>query len=253
VRRNERAGEDGELGGGSGISQANAAGETVGGPELDGADGADGADADGADADGPELEATVLEDGALEDGALEDGVPATGVLDAGPLDGDGGMGAESAAGGFPAAALPGEVRAASLGRVLRDGLRLSAGKAGTSTMVASRSAPSASALPGVAVSVEPAGDDTSFTPLTAVLPAGSTLRVLRSEPLPLAGAAGPESAWAVFFGVRCGAAAVMLAGLVSCPLPSARSSSPTREVTMVGDAPPDPSGLFVRLSKPSSL
>jgi hypothetical protein len=34
---------------------------------------------------------------------------------------------------------------------------------------------------------------------------------------------------------------------------SLSTSSPAREVTMVGEAPPEPSGPLVRLSKPSSL
>jgi hypothetical protein len=34
---------------------------------------------------------------------------------------------------------------------------------------------------------------------------------------------------------------------------SLSTSSPDHEVTMVGEAPPEPSGPLVRLSKPSSL
>jgi hypothetical protein len=206
ARRNDRAGEDGEFGGGSGMSQANAAGETIGASELDGAVLA-----------GAVLEETVLEETVLEETVLEAGV------------GDGSTSGDCSA----TSLLPAAARVASV--------------------------PAPSALPGVAVSVEPAGSNTSFTPLATASPAGASPvaaapRALRSGPLPLAGTAGTGSAWAAFFGVRRGAAAMMPAGWVSCPLPSSRSSSPpTREVTMVGEAPPDPSGLFVRLSKPSSL
>src|ERR1039457_1860169 len=196
ARRNDRAGEDGECGGGSGMSQANAAGETIGASELDGA---------------------VLAGAVLEETVLEAGV------------GDASTSGDCSA----TSLLPAAARVASV--------------------------PAPSALPGVAVFVEPGGSNTSFTPLATASPAGASPvaaapRALRSGPLPLAGTAGTGSAWAAFFGVRRGAAAMMPAGWVSCPLPSSRSSSPpTREVTMVGEAPPDPSGLFVRLSKPSSL
>src|ERR1039457_1590232 len=160
--RNDRAGGDGEFGGGSGMSQANAAGETIGASE------------------------TVLEAG-VGDGSTSGDCSATSLL--------------------PAAA-----RVASFGRGPRDGPRLSDGKAGTpSAMVASVPAPSA--LPGVAVSVEPAGSSTSFTPtpLATASPAGASPvaaapRALRSGPLPLAGTAGTGSAWAAFFGGGRGAA-----------------------------------------------
>jgi len=152
VRRNDRAGDDGEFGAGSGISQANAAGETVGAAELDGLV-PDGTAPDGLVPDGAALEDTVLDDGELEYGEADDGEVDDGDLDAGPLGGAGGRGVGSATGDFPAASLLAGVRVASFCWLPRDGLRLSAGKAGTmSTMVASASAPLASALPGVAVS-----------------------------------------------------------------------------------------------------
>jgi hypothetical protein len=157
ARRNDRAGEDGEFGGGSGMSQANAAGETIGASELDG------------------NVLAVLEETVLEETVLEAGV------------GDGSTSGDCSA----TSLLPAAARVASV--------------------------PAPSALPGVAVSVEPAGSNTSFTPLaTASLagasPVAAAPRALRSEPLPLAGTAGTGSAWAAFFGVRRGAAAMMPAG-----------------------------------------
>ena len=104
ARRNDRAGEDGEFGGGSGMSQANAAGETIGASELDGAVLA-GAVLAGAVLAGAVLEETVLEAG-VGDGSTSGDCSATSLL--------------------PAAA-----RVASFGRGRRDGPRLSAGKAGT--------------------------------------------------------------------------------------------------------------------------
>ncbi|HEX2822845.1 MAG TPA: hypothetical protein VHO07_22170, partial [Streptosporangiaceae bacterium] len=98
-RRKDRAGEDGEFGGGSGMSQANAAGETIGAPELDGA----------------VLAGAVLAGAVLEETVLEAGV------------GDG-----STSGDCSATSLrPAAARVASFGRGRRDGPRLSAGKAGT--------------------------------------------------------------------------------------------------------------------------
>jgi hypothetical protein len=68
---------------------------------------------------------------------------------------------------------------------------------------------------------------------------------------PLAGAVVVGTAPAAGVrGVRLGGAGLMSDAEVS---PSLSSSSAAHEVTMVGEAPPEPSGLLVRLSKPSSL
>jgi hypothetical protein len=249
-RRKDRAGDEGEFGGRSGMSQAKAAGETVGASGLAGA---------------------VLEAEVLDEAVLEAGVPEAKMVEARIPEGEvpnGGSGNGSAAGAFSAAggwsvSWPGlaSAPAASFGRLSPDGPGSSAGRAGTpSTIVASETVPSA--WPGVVdgtVSVEPAGNDTSLTPLVADSTAAASavpaaLRAARSDPLPLADVAVTGSALAVLAGLRRGTAAIMPADWVSCPLSSARSSSPpTRGVTMVGVAPPDPSGIFARLSKPSSL
>jgi hypothetical protein len=121
------------------------------------------------------------------------------------------------AGDFPSAfarEVPGSVPwPGSLDRVLRGAPIVSAGKAG---------AVSATAPPDTAV-------------------AGASFRVA------LAGAsvASPP-------GARPGGAAMMSPGRVSWPSSPIRSA-PTLEVTTVGEALPEPSGPFARLSKPSSL
>jgi hypothetical protein len=81
----------------------------------------------------------------------------------------------------------------------------------------------------------------------AVSLAGTSL----AGPAPLAGAVVTGTAPAAGVrGVRLGGAGPLPDAEVS---PSLSSSSPAHEVTMVGEAPPEPSGLLVRLSKPSSL
>ncbi|MDQ2810452.1 MAG: hypothetical protein M3Z75_00860 [Actinomycetota bacterium] len=112
VRRKVRAGDDGEFGGGSGMSQANAAGETVVVSGLDGA-ALDGAALDGAALDGAALDATGLSGAGLAGTAL-----------------DGAVGDGSATGSGSVAMLrPAALGASSFDRKLqlRDDPRLSAG------------------------------------------------------------------------------------------------------------------------------
>jgi hypothetical protein len=212
-RRKLRAGDDGEVGGGSGISQANAAGDTVG-VALTGGD---------------EPEDRVPEDAGPEDPGPEDPGPEDFVPeDFGPEDfGPEDFGPE-------------------------DGLIWSAGRAGTSARVSSASAPRAPSWPEG--SAGPAGD--GVPAVWPVTPAGVSLAAtaplaLRSDMSPLAGAVVTGAApVAGVRGVCLGGAAMMAEAWVSSSL---SASSPAREVTMVGEAPPEPSGPLVRLSKPSSL
>ena len=121
----------------------------------------------------------------------------------------------------------------------------SAGRAGMSVRVMSASAPRASSWPEA--SAGPTADGMPVTGGVAVSLAGTSL----AAPAPLAGVVVTGTAPAAGVrGVRLGGAGPLPDAEVS---PSLSSSSPAHEVTMVGEAPPEPSGLLVRLSKPSSL
>jgi hypothetical protein len=188
--RKARAGDDRDSGGGSGISQANAAGDTVVVPagllsllSLPSGDG--------------------VPDDSVPGGYVPDGTVGVGVsaddsaawVLAAMVSAGGGTGAESA-GRVSAAAWPSAAGAAGLrggesvpfGRAARGRPRLSAGRAGTASTVADAGSSSAPSC---------------------------TVSSIGSSP--------------------------------------ARSSSGSREVMTVDEALPEPSGLFVRLSKPSSL
>jgi hypothetical protein len=109
-----------------------------------------------------------------------------------------------------------------------------------------------------AASVGPSADEESLTSSIAASPAGGSLvtRALRavcSDAVPFGAAVLTEAGRpAGLRAVRLDAA-MMSDGRVSWSLSPSRSSPSAREVTMVGEAPPEPPGLFVRLSKPSSL
>jgi hypothetical protein len=197
--RKVRAGDDGELGGGSGISQANAAGETVGVWSPG-----------GEEPDDPLPEVAGPEDAVPEGAVPEDAGPDA----AGPI--------------------------------------WSAGTAGMSARVASASAPRAPSWPEA--SAGPAADGVPVTwsvSLAGVSLAATVPLALRSDMSPLAGAVVTgEAPVAGLRAVRLRGAAIMSEARVS---ESSSTSSTAREVTMVGEAPPEPSGPLVRLSKPSSL
>jgi hypothetical protein len=120
---------------------------------------------------------------------------------------------------------------------------VSAGSAGT---------PLAAAPLAGASSFPPAGVPFGETPPPA-LPSD----MASSGEAVLAGAvlAGSELAVSVFAGVglRDGCLGGAMMSLVRVSWSSKRLSSAAREVTTVGEPPPEPSGLSLRLSKPSSL
>ena len=135
----------------------------------------------------------------------------------------------------------------------REDPMVSAGSAGTpSAIVASTAAGPPLAAAGVplaeASSFPPAGVPFGETPPSAVPSdaASSSDAVLARADLAAVGLRG-----------GCLGGAMMPLGHVSWSSigssPSIRSSSAAREVTTVGEPPPEPSGLSVRLSKPSSL
>ena len=188
VLRKVRAGDDGELGGGSGISQANAAGETVGVSVTGG--------------ENPEDPEIPVRPGRRAGRAWWGG--------------------------------PREWRLLRR-RGLRPGRRSPRGQPRT-----------AFPWPGRRRGVSLPGVSLAGVSLAAAVPLA-----LRSDTSPLAGAVvtGAVPA-AAFRDVRLGGAAMMPVAWVTS---LSSTSSPVREVTMVGEAPPEPSGPLVRLSKPSSL
>jgi hypothetical protein len=234
VLRKLRAVDDRESGGASGSSQANAAGETAGASVRDGA-GLDGAELDGAELD------------AEKPGDQDPG--------GGELDGRVGDGASAADCAKP----PGVQTSADGETGAQDGrAMLSAGNAGTpSTTVAS--APPLRPRSWAESAAGPSGAGESFVVSKSASLAGVSLvatgpNAVRSDTLPLAGSVVTgAAATAGFCGASLGVAALMPDAWVSSPFSSSGSSPSTREVTMVGEAPPEPSGPFVRLSKPSSL
>jgi hypothetical protein len=288
-RRNVRAGDDGELAGGSGISQANAAGETdgvsadVGGtlddarPEGPGrpeglaaegavpsAPGPEGAGPDGLRPEGAGREGAGRE-GAVADASAPDGFaadPAGSGADVAGADGAPELNADvPAAEGCSPTWLAGFSRSGVVPfDRLRDGPMVSAGSAGTPTAMV------ASAAAGRAVSfAAPAG-----LPLgEASLPPLAEASLVTSIPFPAAGAALAErpapgvpsdsasSGGAALAGADLAAVDVCGDRLGGAMMPSCsssiRSSPVALDVTTVGEPPPEPSGLSVRLSKPSSL
>jgi hypothetical protein len=271
-----RAADDGELGGGSGISHANAAGETAGGSVLGGTaldgtalDGTalDGAALDGTALDGAALDGTGLDgkvgdassaDGPADDFAVSPGVRAAAAGEAGAdtvrlKTSNAGESLASASGVSGFGSWPG-----SFCRVPRGDPILSAGRAGGASTAAA-------SVTGVRVtsfaltSAGPPFAETSFVPSITVPLADAPLAArpppaVRSDTVPSGDSvvAVPDLGASGLRGARLGGAAMMPVGRVSWSS-SIRSSSVVLEVTIVGEAPPEPSGPFVRLSKPSSL
>ncbi len=216
------------------MSQANAAGETVGASVRGGA-GLDGAELDDAELGG--------EKPGDEDPGGEE-------LD--ERAGDGG----SAAG----CAKLRNVQSSADGETGAEDRRtmLSEGKAGTPSMRVA-SVPPLRARSWPESSAGPSGAGESFGASRAASLAGVSLvapgpDAVWSGTLPLPGAvATGAAATAGGRGASLGVAGLMPDAWVSSPFSSSRSSPSAHEVTMVGEAPPEPSGPFVRLSKPSSL
>jgi hypothetical protein len=249
ARRNVRAGDDGELGGGSGISHANAAAETDGGSagvaETLGDGRPEGAVLEGAVLEGAVLEGPVpkgaVPEGAAGQASSPDGFAADSAGSAAAVaDADGGapkLNAGESSTEDCLALLGGVSRSASapVGRLPRDVPMLSAGSAGT-----------ASAM------VSAAGRAGSFT-VAADPPLVARPARVPSDAASSGGAAmaGAGLAAVGFCGDGLGGT-TMPPGCASCSSPI-RSSSVALDVTTVGEPPPDPSGLSVRLSKPSSL
>jgi hypothetical protein len=269
--RKARAADDGERGGGAaGISHANAAGETAGGSVLDGAapEGAapDGTGPDGTGPDGTGPDGTVGErsavDGRADDSAVSRRVQLsvageTGA-DTGRLKVNGG---ESPRGRSPVPVLGASglgTRLGSFCRLPRDDPILSEGKAGgaSATVASVTGLLRASFAP---VSAGPPLAETSFAasitvPLADAPLAATPPSAAWSDAVPSGGSvlAGADLDAPGLRGARLGGAAMTPVGPVSWS--SMRSSSPVSlEVTIVGEAPPEPLGPFVRLSKPSSL
>ena len=247
-RRNVRAGDDGELGGGSGISHANAAAETDGGSagvaETLGDGRSEGAVLEGAVLEGPAPKGAVREEAAGQasspDGfAADPAGSAAAVADRADADGGGSKlnAGESSTEDCSAALLGGVFRSASaaVGRLPRDVPMESAGSAGT---------PSATVASA-------AGRAGSFTV------AADPPLVVRPARVPSDAASSGGAAMA---GAGLAAVGFCCDGLGGTTMPPGcassspiRSSSVALDVTTVGEPPPEPSGLSVRLSKPSSL
>jgi hypothetical protein len=271
-RRNARAGEDRELGGGSGISHANAAGERAGGS----------ADADGT-LDDRRPEGTVSDDpgrddpgpeGALDEAASFDGFAAdsagsVAVQAAGAVRADGSKlnADESEEGDGSLAWLSGVSRSGSgpFDRVLRDDPMLSAGSAGAPSVRVASTAEARAESFGVATAGLPLAE-ASWPPfaeasLVSPIPFPPAGAPLTETPPPAVPSDAASSAGAVLAEADLAAVGVpadCLGGAMtsldrvswSSPI---RSSSADLEVTTAGEALPDPSDLSVRLSKPSSL
>ena len=223
-RRNVRAGDDRESGGGSGISHANAAGDRDAGSA-----GTVGALDDGRP-EGPEPEGPVAE-GAVGEASSHDG-----------------FAADSAG---TATVQPGGV-----GWLPWDDPMESAGSAGTpSAMVSSKAA----ALPLAEASLPPFAE-ASLVPSIPFALAGAPLAERPPPAVPSDTASSGGAAWpgadlaavGVLVG-RLGGATTSLGRLSWSSSTPIRSSPLDLEDTTVGEAPPEPSDLSVRLAKPSSL
>jgi hypothetical protein len=224
--RKARAGDDRDSGGGSGISQANAAGGTVVPADLLSLpSGLSGLSGDGDDDGVPDdsVPEGFVPDGVAPDGTVPDGFVAGGIVGAGvPDDGfvpDGFVGGGVSADGSAAGALDTMESAGGGGAV-------SAGRASVAAW------PSAAAAAGLR-----SWESWPFG------------RAVRDRPRLSAGRAGTAST-AVVCAESSIARSFTASSMGSSP---AMSSSGSREVTTVVEALPEPSGLFVRLSKPSSL
>ena len=275
-RRNARAGEDRELGGGSGISHANAAGERAGGSADTGGE-AGGtlddrcpegtvSDDPGPDDPGPE---GALDEASSSDGFAADSAGSVAVQAAGAVRADGSElnAGESSKRDGSLAWLSGVSRSGSgpFDRVLREDPMLSAGSAGTPSARVASTAEARAVSFGVATGGLPLAE-ASLAPfaeasLVSPIPFPPTGVPLTETPLPAVPSDTASSAGAVLAEAALAAVGVLadcLGGAMtsldrvswSSPI---RSSSADLEVTAAGEALPDPSDLSVRLSKPSSL
>jgi hypothetical protein len=235
-RRKFRAGDDVELDGGSGMSQANEAGETAGETAGDGRrPGGTVAEEAGPDDLTPEGAAPSGEVG----GSPPDGLAASAAVRPAAIGADG-PDPKLAAGESPAALPAGPSPGSDpFGRAPRAEPMVSAGSAGTpSTMVSSTAAGPRSAEGSCPLADAPFAE----TPLPAVPPDTASSCDSVSADADLA---------AVGLGDGCRGGAMTPLGRVSRSSP-VRSSSLALEVTTVGVPLPEPSGLSVPLSKPSS-
>jgi hypothetical protein len=238
-RRNVRAGEDRESGGGSGISHANAAGDRdAGSADTDGT--LDDGRPEGAEPDGPRPEGPVAE-GAVGEASSHDGFAA------------------DSAGSVT-------VQPGGAGWVPWDDPMVSAGSAGTpSAMVSSKAAAEAvsfavaAALPLAEASLPPFAE-ASLVPSIAFPLAGAPLAERPPPAVPSDTASSGGAAWPGADLAALGVLVGRLGGATTSPgRLSWSSSTPIRsspldlEDTTVGEAPPEPSDLSLRLSKPSSL
>jgi hypothetical protein len=240
------------LGGGSGISHANAAAETDGGSagvaETLGDGRSEGAVLEGAVLEGAVLEGPVpkgaVREGAVGQASSPDGFAADSAGSAAAVadraDADGGaskLNAGESSTEDCLALLGGVFRSASaaVGRLPRDVPMVSAGSAGT---------PSATVASA-------AGRAGSFT-VAADPPLVARPARVPSDAASSGGAAmaGAGLAAVGFCGDGLGGTTMPPGCASSSPI---RSSSVALDVTTVGEPPPEPSGLSVRLSKPSSL
>jgi hypothetical protein len=269
-RRNARAGEDRELGGGSGISHANAAGERADGSADAGGNAGGTLDdrcPEGIVPDGPGPEGA-LDEASSSDGFAADSAGSVAVQAAGAVRAGGSKlnAGESSKGDGSLAWLSGVSRSGSgpFGRVLRDDPMLSAGSAGTSSARVASTAEARAASFGVATAGLPLAE-ASWPPfaeasLVSPIPFPLAGAPLTETPPPAVPSDAASSAGAVLAEADLAAVGVLadcLGGAMtsldrvswSSPI---RSSSADLEVTTAGEAPPDPSDLSVRLSKPSS-
>jgi len=266
-RRNARAGEDRELGGGSGISHANAAGERAGG-SADTGGALDDRCPEGTVSDDPGPEGA-LDEASSSDGFAADSAGSVAVQAAGPVRADGSKlnAGESSKGDGSLAWLSRVSRSGSgpFGRVLRDEPMLSAGSAGTPSARVASTAEARAVSFGVATRGLPLAE-ASWAPfaeasLVSPIPFPPADAPLTETPPPAVPSDGASSAGAVLAEADLAAVGVLadcLGGAMtsldrvswSSPI---RSSSADLEVTTAGEALPDPSALSVRLSKPSSL
>jgi hypothetical protein len=281
-RRNARAGEDRELGGGSGISHANAAGERADGSADTGGNAGGTLDdrcpegtvsnepePDEPEPDEPEPDEPEPE-GALDEASSSDGFAADSagsVAWAVRADGSKLNAGESSKGDGSLAWLSGLSRSGSgpFALVLRGDPMLSEGSAGTPSARVASTAEARAVSFGVATAGLPLAE-ASWPPfaeasLVSPIPFPLAGAPLTETPPPVVPSDTASSAGAVLAEADLDAVGV-LAGCLGGAMTSLdrvswsspiRSSSADLEVTTAGEALPDPSDLSVRLSKPSSL
>src|SRR5580692_964413 len=218
-RRKFRAGEDGEVGSGSGVSHTNEAAETVGSAA--------------GDAAGAGSEPSVPK------GVLSPGHPVPVEIDGGSSSGDAGAGSASGVAIEDAKpSLPSAQSSSASGATgaATDRLKLRVDESRGVPIVSAGSAGTSSATASFGSAAGP--------PLAVPELAGAEIPLARTS---LAAAAARAT---LSRAVRTAEVAMIW---VSSSVSAIRSSSSSCcAVTTVGEAPPEPSDVFVRLSKPSS-